>query len=406
MSRGQDRPRAATGRRLRVVATHSVQKLLVPMLYPLTAAAVTQRGSLELWGRFVAIQLVVHLAAHIIGWGNRDDVLRELARRPGALAAIWQSSLLTRSTLLPLAFWALWLLAPSPAAAVAASLFCAGLVLYQSFDPLVIRRRAFGFAAALDLFGLAVLLAAVLSNPEPPTVVGLLGWFAAVHLGKVLLLGWRLRLRALQPFAARFEPVIWRRSLPFFLLGLSGLLQSRIDLYCVAAYLPAAELGGYQVLSNVLLYLQSFAALALAPFVPALYRASDRTLSKIAGRLFVVGLLLTPPAIAACRWLLTGFFDFRLPPSVWLAAACTVPPVYFYLPTIYALFKAGRQTTVVTVNAVGALLNLLLNLLLLPTFGLLGALVATALVQWAGLLAYRGLAGRDLACQVGVEKGD
>ena len=58
-------------------------------------------------------------------------------------------------------------------------------------------------------------------------------------------------------------------------------------------------------------------------------------------------------------------------------AAVEFPNTGYYLPIIYALYKADRTTTVIVVNLTGFTVNLLLNIWLLPRVGLVGAILLT-----------------------------
>jgi Na+-driven multidrug efflux pump len=77
-----------------------------------------------------------------------------------------------------------------------------------------------------------------------------------------------------------------------------------------------------------------------------------------------------------------------------LAGALLALPVYFYMPVIYALFKANRQSVVVTVTVLGIGVNLALNLWWLPGLGMLGAALAAAASQWVLGVVYLALGWR------------
>lgn len=382
-------------RRLAVVATHSLNGLLSPVLNALISLLVIRLASVTVWGTFVQILLVVQLAAAVLNWGNKEYLLRAFSRRPGELASLWQTAFFTRWLLYlgfmgfialwgwPL-FW-LWLI----------WLWGAGLMVAQSFEVMVLYRRAFVFALLVELSTTLLLLAGVLALGSRLTAGELLALFALAQMGKAAMFLFRFRAQVLPRLNGRFDPAYFTLAFPFLLLGLSGMLQSRIDLYSVSYFMEQSELGQYQVLTGFLLYIQALANFILLPFVKAVYRLETAVIHKISWRLFGLGLLVVPPGVALIGWLLRHLYQFDLPPLLLVVGGLHVLPIFFTLPIIYALYKADLQRQVLYVNLVNVGLNLGLNILWIPRWGLLGALLSTALTSWLTLIFY-GYRGRQL----------
>ena len=370
-------------KRALIVAANSANSLLVPLLSPLFSFLVIRLASVSLWGDFVKVLVVAQLAAHVAGWGNRDYLLREFSRSPAQVAAAWQSSLFTRLGLFTLAALALAAFGYSPLrwSLMAALTLC--LVLDQSYDVLVLYRRDFLFAFGVELIGIALLAAPVLWLRGRLTVDTLIALFAVSNLLKPILFALRYRGQTLTRLAGRFNPALLRLSLAFFLLGLAGLLQSRADLYVVSYFLPARDVGQYQVYSNLVLYVQSAAGLVVAPFVKGLYRLSNGVILRLSAKLFALGLLVVAVALPVVGIVLRQLYHLDFPPIYLLVGALLALPVYFYVPVVYALFKANRQLVVVGITIFGIVVSLLFNLWWLPGLGMLGAALAAAVSQWA-----------------------
>jgi len=166
------------------------------------------------------------------------------------------------------------------------------------------------------------------------------------------------------------------------------MLQSRVDLYTVSYFYSHEEVGRYQVFINLIIYLQAVANFILIPFVKNLYRLDYMTLNKISQRLFLLGLVVTPFAVTAIYFVLKWVYEFTFPPAYFIFGALYALPSFYYLPAIYALFKAERQNTVAVFNFSGSAFVLLLNLILLPRIGLLGAVVSVAVTHWGLLVLY------------------
>jgi O-antigen/teichoic acid export membrane protein len=218
----------------------------------------------------------------------------------------------------------------------------------------------------------------------------------AVQAGALL---WRFRRQALGGLGERLRQP-WRTvrsgyfgaALPFFLLGLSGMLQSRVDLYAVNALLARSEVGHYQVVIGFLLYLQALANVLLLPFVKSLYRLRAPLVPQLAARLGLVGLIVVPTGVVVLRWLLGGLYGLELPAAAWLWGGLLAWPVYLYLPLLYGLYRLNRPGVVLGLNLLGTAVSAGLSLWLLPRLGLAGGLAAAAAAQWAMLGAYLWLA--------------
>ncbi len=372
-------------RRAAYILTHSLKNLLVPVLNPLVALLVVRLASVETWGQFVNLMIVVHLAAQLVAWGNKEFLLREFGFLPSQVGRNWRSSLVTRA-LLPgglVALAMLWWLGPARSGLILVWLI--SIVWSQSLEVLVLYKKDFRVALAVELFGFGGLAAGVFWAGGQVTIEILVVLFSAVNLLKAVVLTGRYRAYAFGSPASggKFDLAHLGAAFPFFLLGFSGMLQSRIDLYSVSYFLSDVEVGQYQIFSNMLIYLQSLANFILLPFAKNLYRLQQATIDRISRRLFILGLLIIIPALTTLNFVLSRFFAFVLPIPFFIFGGLFVLPIFYYLPTIYALFKEGRQNTVLLVNFGGAAVTLALNLLLLPIMGMLGAVVSIAVGRWA-----------------------
>jgi O-antigen/teichoic acid export membrane protein len=388
-------------RRAGLIAINSLHKGLPMLLTPLVSLLVIRQASVAVWGTFVAVLIMVQLGTHLVAWGNDTYLLREFSRHPAGMAAAWQSSLRTRLALfVGLALLALLLY---PQAAGWIILWGLALVLHQSCAVLVTYRRDFLLAALVELAGSVVLLTAVFLAGEAITPDWLLRLFALTTLAKTAV----LLLRYGDVVASgngRFQPRYFRLALPFFLLGLGGMLSSRADLYIIAFYFPAEEVGIYQVFSSFLLYIQALAGFILLPFVKTIYRLPYRAIRQIARALFSLGCLIVPLAMIALAFLLDRLYGIALPPAFFWLGGLAALPIFYASPLIYGLFKAEKQTTVLQVNLVGILTTLVLNLILLPRVGLIGAVIAMVVMKWLVLFIYQWHSGLQSAHLQSIEK--
>jgi O-antigen/teichoic acid export membrane protein len=378
-------------RRARLVATHSLNGLLLPALNVLVSLSVIRLASVDLWGSFVQVLILVQLAAHVVSWGNKDHLLRAFSLRPTAIRESWQGSLLSRSVLLP-AFGAVALaFGWSPSQVLVVGVWAVGLVVAQSADVLVVFKRAFGFSILVEATAATFLLAAVAAMGPALTLDRLFLFFAMASLFRAtaFLLRFR-RLVLLGPdgrvrMTGRSDTSHFRQGFPFFLLGLSGMLQSRIDLYSVSFLRPPEDVARYQVFINLVIYVQAVANFIVLPFAKSIYRLSWASTSRIAQRLFLAGIPLILLGMVGIHLIVTHLYRFDLGwPFLVLGGLCAWP-AFFYVPIIHTLYRVRAQATVVAINLGCLMVNLLLNLYFIPRLGILGALLATTTAQWLTL---------------------
>lgn len=375
--------------RLGVIVTNSANSLLVPLFSPVVALLVVRlAGGPGLWGDYVRVLVVAQLVSHVAGWGNKDYVLREFARNPAGLAAAWQTSFVTRLALLAVGGAALALAGFGLGRGLLVALLSVAFTLAQGFEVFVVYRRDFVFALGVEALTVALTAAPILIMRSALTLDTLLLAVGAATLVKAGAYARRYRAEVGPRGAGGFDLGWLRRAWPFFLLGLSGLLQSRVDLYAVTAWLPRDQIGHYQVYTNLMIYLQSGAAFVLVPFVKSLYRLNDRALLGLALKLGLVGLAVVALGVPAAAFALRSVYALDFAPPFLLAGALFVLPIYFYLPSIYALFRVDKALWVVAANGVGIGLNLALNAWWLPVWGALGAAWASAATQWGLLMIY------------------
>jgi len=374
-------------RRSAAVAGSSAHALVPPVLAMVLAVVVIRLSSVEVWGRFVSVWIVVQLAVHVIGWGNREYLLRAISRDPTSMAASWRNSLITRLALAAAVAVAALVLDPWDLPAPLVVGWCLLLVVHQSFEVLVLYRRAFAAAVAIEVAAYVVAIAAVLAVGRDLNVTSLVAIAAAAVVVRIAGLVVRFWRDVGVITGGRVDLDYFRRALPFLLLGLGGMLMSRSDLYCVTALLDPQRVGTYQVLTGLLLYVQSLAALVLLPFLKGLYRLPGSALRSLSPRMFLAGMVLIAPALVAIHWLLRLVYGLQVSHELLVMGGLATLPVFAISPLVFLAYRNHEESLVVVLTFAGAAVNVALSLVLIPAHGLLGALLATAVAHWLMLAA-------------------
>ncbi len=378
-------------RRGRIVSVNATRHLMVP-LENLVAAwlVIVFLGADAVWGAFVGAQIVVGLMVHVMSWGNKDWLLRRVSAVPADTGRLWQRALWARARFLPVAVVVVFFLGFDRATAVWISLWVGAAFLAQSLDAPILITRRFKMAIAVELAAFSTVVVALMlsADVEPSGVIRAfaLGAMARAGLLLVALVG---RLGPGLEWTP--EPGYIVSAAPFFLLGLSGMLQSKMDLYMATLFLDDAAVGRYQVIVNTFIMLQAGGAFLVVPFAKTLYRASDEVAAAFARSVWLVGVGLTAAGTGGAWLLLNRVYHFGMGPSWFVLGALLVLPVFGFAPRVYRLFREGRERAVVMISLVGAAVNLGVSVVLLKSLGAIGALVGSVLSQWVTLAMILGI---------------
>ncbi|MGH8501848.1 MAG: polysaccharide biosynthesis C-terminal domain-containing protein [Gammaproteobacteria bacterium] len=262
--------------------------------------------------------------------------------------------------------------------------------------PVAAQWPSLAFAPALML---ALVAAAWLWRGALGAHIALLALLAASAAG-LLINTIQLRFRLPREGAGILPSPSLRAALPFMLLGALHLINSRADLLMLGSLSGPAEAGVYAVVARTaeLITLPLMAVnTVIAPQVASLYRRGDvdrlqRLLSASARRMLIFALPLAGILILAGGPLLGLVFGAEFTRGAFalsvLAAAQLINVGAGSVGMILNMTGYERQSAWGV--AVAAALNVVLNFLLIPQFGIEGAAVATGIsvMLWNLLLLY------------------
>ncbi|HEX2617417.1 MAG TPA: hypothetical protein VHL57_07730 [Flavobacteriales bacterium] len=371
-------------RRIGPVLGSSLRYAVVPIGSLAVSWWVVHQGSMQLWSAVVAPLVLVQLAVHLSQWGQRDLLLRILRSGHVDGAACWRENGWSRAlvalplVVLPALITGLslpWMLLWAASASVAGS-----------FEPLIVRDKRFMPALLADVAGLLAQFAVlVLADALDTTVV--VRSFAVHNAVRCAGLWWASGCPRPWP------PVIdlhlhLGKAVPFVLIGLGGLLATRIDVYAVTALGDGDLVGRYQVVAALFVQFQVIPGLLARPFTTGLLRLDPTTLARASDRAMRWGLLLALPQAWVAGLVLAHFFHVDVGWPVLLAGALSVVPAYGYVPLFPVLYSLHREQWVVVLSFGAAACIALGAWSLVPRWGIAGGLAASALgqwVQWAGV---------------------
>ncbi|MEZ4775413.1 MAG: polysaccharide biosynthesis C-terminal domain-containing protein [Bacteroidia bacterium] len=380
--------RSTIWRKSRTALIFAVRNLLIPILNISISLLVIQLGSETLWGGFVNTLIWVSLTLHILSWGNKEYLLRIFSKNPSRIIQVWQENLFTRGTGLFLAAGIfLWQGFPSGTYGWIL-LWLMTAFIAQSWEVIVLYEKQFGLAIFTELAGFGLIAGGLFRLGGDITLIQIVYLYAISNLLKSAMLTFWFRKTGLAVFQFSLSKKHLSEAFPFFLVGLSGMLNTRIDLYMANAWLTEDKVAVYQVMTSLFIYLQAFSGMITLPFVKNIYRLPSENIARIPYKLGGIGLVLLLAAIPATWWVLNGLYKFDLEAAFYVWGFLLAFPIYWYLPTIYLCYKHQKEGLVLGLNALGIAVNIGLNIYFIPLWDIKGALIASVIAQWVILFCY------------------
>jgi len=265
------------------------------------------------------------------------------------------------------------------------------------------RQALAGSAGALTSLGVVV-LAALLGKLTPAVVVaGALAGGAITTVASLASTGVR-RPALLSSGDIRERWGYARRS---YVQSVTGYLELRQDVVLLGVLGPAVGVGLYSVgasVAELLFYLPQVLASALTARSLQEGAAEGAAITASVTRLLVAALMLIAAAVAlAARPLITGVFGAEFAPSATVVLLLLPGVVTWGAASQSGAYLATHGRLFPRLSTLTLLLNLGLNLALIPTLGIRGAAIATSvsysvssLYIMRTFLAQTGLRVRDL----------
>lgn len=358
--------------------------ILTPFFMIILSFWVSKYVGEGLWGEYVSLVIVPFLLVAIANWGSNEYLQRQFAIEPSKIISLWLGVFIQRTLLLAILLFAyglffnveyLWLLIG----------FSLSHHAYQSLTPIIRHNRQFIPAVVVELVSISSLLFWLLMKYNIGIEVILKG-LVIINLFKFSALLIKLLGKNSSKVTIRLDWRYWLNAFPFFMLAISGMLASKVDLYLVDYFLSVVELGSYQIMVTFALFIQSVSALILLPFVKNMYRIDATTSLKITSISLAIGLLIVVFGFPVLWIIGNEIYGFKLESAFYVLLTLSCLPSYGYVPLIHQLFKEHKEFNVVVINLCVMVTNLLLSYLLIPEIGVLGALYGTLFSQLVMLI--------------------
>lgn len=337
------------------------------------------------WASLINVMLWVLFTTFMFGWGNRDHLLREYSKAPSKMYHTFFSNFLSRCLLLPFALL-LFLFFPT-AIAIWAIILVLLTFAYSSLSTLVVYHQKFGAQLLAETIAFSIIFGSLFYFKNFDLESFLKVYTIAIFI-KLIVLSVQLKFWK-ERFSAKISLQEFKSGLPFFILGLSGWLISKIDIYVVDLYLEKSQLAEYQLLITAFLMLQALAAYITIPFTKHVYRVSDEVMQKIKYKLYMVSLPLTVLGGFAIWFVMEYFVELGFSYEYYIVGGLIALPCYFYTLNVMELMKNHRERTIIYISLFSFFATISLIILLIKPYEIFGVLVSAAIAQWIALLAYK-----------------
>lgn len=343
------------------------------------------------------------LFAYVTNFGVRAIAMRDIAQQPERERELVTNLFYLRviAGALAYAILVIVLLLGGYSAVEREAALVTGVLLVvlalESFQVILEVRLRMGWVSiAAVVQGVVLAAGTVAVAVEDGGVVAYLWVFVASNAANFAIVG-TVALRQSGRLHWRPRPAIWATlAKAAVLLGLAQLcitLYYRLDLLILAAVKPADDVGQYGAAYRVLetfVVVPSLAMTVLTPVIAASVVAGTAVLQRRYGHLMhLVALASFPIAVAglltASRVFpaLPGFEEFGGAGDALAILAVAAPCIFFGTVLSAVLVSGHQQGRLLAVSFVGLLLNVALNVALIPPLSYTGAAIATSVTEVA-----------------------
>ncbi|MFT6846053.1 MAG: O-antigen/teichoic acid export membrane protein [Flavobacteriales bacterium] len=366
------------------IIINGARTFIVPASLFLVALLITKIYSKDLWGELVVVLLLINLIALFSQWGNKEYLIRSYNTTPALISSLFYSNLFSRSFLLVPAFMVVFFISND---AYKASLLCVWTLsqfVYLSSESIVIYSKSFLTQLLIEITAIIVVITFILVYQDI-TLIQLIGFYTLATLLKALAAIYFIYPKFSKP---NIHLGVFTKALPFFIVGLSGLLQSRVDQYIIAIYEENVIIGSYQIFLSSFILLQAFSAIIIVPFTNILYRINIQLFNKIFKKLFLASIAFVLIVGCLISWFLLYVFQLDIPYFYFAVGILFAFPPFLYGPIIYQYYRIKKEKEVLIINYLGAFINLIFTFIVVYYNHPFAAIVGGAISQWTMLVWY------------------
>ncbi|OGE37814.1 hypothetical protein A3D79_02005 [Candidatus Daviesbacteria bacterium RIFCSPHIGHO2_02_FULL_39_8] len=264
------------------------------------------------------------------------------------------------------------------------------LSIAQTIDGIFIAKRKLQFSAlaliflsvSTALFGIGL----VKSGFGVTGAVNALIWGHLVYLMILILFIWREKTKVISHVSLHTFKKIASQSLPYGLLGIIGLLYFKVDTLLLSYLRGNFETGIYGVAYRFLeavVFIPSSISISIFPFLVKMHTLGSLEIRKVFKKTILIMGILGSVLTIAYILILPPVIELVLPefsPSIKAIKilSFSIPFIFIYVPLSQIILSTDKYLKSLVILTIATLIfNIVLNFILIPPYGFLGASVAT-----------------------------
>lgn len=331
----------------------------------------------HLWGSFVVFLVAIELFSTFVNWGQKPFLLRAFSVRPGFMGEQWLATAYSRVFFLVLVLVVLFLVPSLKIYFLPLSLWFILKWLSSLTEPVVQFYRKYSRAILAEITAIATAVICIWFLFKQMNLETLLYIFVLSTFMKLLVLLPLMKyMKRVEAFSLKLVKMEIIASFPFFALSITGLLQTKSDLYIATYFLNEQSTANYQIMIGFLLLGQALATTLIGPFQKNIYRWGNTGIKKVK-RLYIIGGIIISVLYSIFLYMALWYVYFiRL--EVWFLFLFFIYllPLYTFLIESQILLKHNGEKQLLYCSLIATLFNLGMSVLLIPSWGILGALLS------------------------------
>lgn len=363
----------------------------------------------EVYGRYTQVLAFMAIFSVFGDLGISNYASREIAKNHGVTKELFWNVRLIRFLLaflvLFLAAGSAWILNRPQDLIIGVIVASCELFLYvfQGTSELVLR----GFER-LDYVSLLVMLSQALFLVSGMFVMlnnlGYLGLVLATWPGTLAfaLVGeWLIRRKLAIEVPLQINPRRWgglvRAGVPFGLTTFTNMLSFRLDTILLGVWITNTAVGYYNAAYNLIFTLLTFTGTLNNALLPSLSRVyvddpqkTQRIYQRVIGYLFILSMPIAVGTTILAKEIILTLYGEALSGSIlplqiliWVLPLLTFTSLCGSITTVFHLERKTAR-----INVINAVANLSMNLIAIPTLGILGASITTVMTELLGLFQF------------------
>lgn len=181
----------------------------------------------------------------------------------------------------------------------------------------------------------------------------------------------------------KIQYIILKNSFFIFLYGLGINLFSRIDILMIQEYLSLDDLGNYSASFKIVAFLYAFPVMISNTFYPRILKLKDDTITqkKMYFFSFWTSVILFAVVYLFREEIMVRLFDEQFDSVQIIFNISVLPIILIGLSSTFVkeMYKNDLQVNLFVRSIFGIFLNILLNFLLIPLYGVIGVAYATVI---------------------------